>query len=148
MQPQQEVELNRHGVESRFSFSVVVVVVGQSVESVWVIAEGPEPVKMHVGAELQRQTSHDYTGAEPRCFQALGAPKDGQTLEVLGVEEDGSCGAFEVLNGVDDPQGHRSVEAEGEGGKKQQGVAVATQTFHKWTATSHQSPIPENNQQM
>lgn len=137
VQPQQEVKLSRHGVEFRLGLSVVVVVVSQSMESMWVIAEGPEPVEMHVGTELQRQTGHDYAGAEPHCSQALGAPEDGQTLEVLRVEEDRSCGAFKVLNGVDGPQGHGSIVAEGEGGNEQQGVAVGTQTFHKWTATSH-----------
>lgn len=135
VQPQQEVKLSRHGVEFRFSLSVIVVVVSQGMESMWVITERPEPVQMHIVTAFQRKASHDYAGAEPHCSQTLGAPEEGQTLDVAGVEENGPGGAFKVLNGVDSPQAHRCVVSEGEGGKEQQGVAVATQTLHKWTAT-------------
>lgn len=54
VQLQQEIKLCRHSVEFRFRFSVVVVVVRQGMEAVWVIAEGPEPVQVHVGTEFQR----------------------------------------------------------------------------------------------
>ena len=67
VQPQQEVKLSRHGVKFCFSLSVVVVVVGQGMESMWVITEGPEPVQMHVGTVFERQASHDNAGAEPHC---------------------------------------------------------------------------------
>ncbi len=103
-------------------------------KSLWVIAEGPESIQMHIGTEFQRQASHDYASAKSHCSKALGAPEGGQTLEVLRVKEDRSCGAFKVLNGVDGPQGHRSVVAVGEGRKEQQGVAIGAQTLHKWMA--------------
>lgn len=137
MQPQQEVKLSWHGVESLFSLSVIVVVVSQGLEVMWVITEGPEPIQMHVGTEFQRHASHDYAGAEPHCSEALGAPEERQFLKVLRVEEDGLDWAFKVLHGVEGPQGHRSVLAIGEGGKEQQGVAIATQTLHKRTTAPH-----------
>lgn len=111
------------------------------------VAEGPEPVQMNVGAELQCQANHDYSGAKPHCSHALGAPEDGQTLEVLGVEEDGPDGAFEVLNGVSNSEGHGGVVAIGEGGDEQQGVAVGFHILHKRTATPIKSTIPERHQQ-
>lgn len=148
VQPQQEVELGRHGVEFGFSRPVVVVVVGQGVEVVWVIAERPEAVQVHVLADLHRQTGHDDATAEPHRSQALRAPEVSQSLEVVGVKEDRPDGASEVLDGVESPHGDRSVVAVREGRKEQQGVVVDLQTFHKWTATPIQSPVPENEEQV
>lgn len=146
--PQQELKLSWHVVKFLFSLSVIVVVVLQGTESMWVSAEGPEPVQVHISTEFQRQASHDDAAAEPHCAQALGAPEEGQTLEVLGVKEDRSGGAFKVLNGVGGPQGHGSVVAIGEGGNEQQGVAIDVQTLHERTAAPHESAVPENKQQM
>lgn len=143
VQPQQEVELSRHGMEFLFCLSVIVVVVGQGVEAIWVMIEGPESIQMHIITDFQRQASHDYASAEPHCSQALGTPEDGQTLEVCRVEEDWPGGAFKVLNAVVGPHGNRSVVAIGEGRKEQQGVAIAAQALHKWSSTPHESSIPE-----
>ena len=67
VQLQQEVKLSRHGVVS-VSFYVIIVVVSQGIESMWVITEGPEPVQMHVCTEFQRQANHHYAGTEPLWF--------------------------------------------------------------------------------
>lgn len=114
----------------------------------WVVAEGPEPVQMNIGAEFQCQANHDYSGAKPHCSHALGAPEDGQTLKVFRVEEDGSDGAFEVLDCVSDSEGHAGVVAKGEGGDEQQGVAVGSHVLHKRAATPIKSTIPERQQQV
>lgn len=148
VQPQQEVELGRHGVELGFSLSVVVVVVGELAVVVRVAAEGPEAVQVHVLAQLHRQAGHDDAAAEPHRPQALRAPEVGQFLEVVGVEEDGPDGAVEVLHGVGRPQGDGSVVAVGEGRKQQQGVAVDLQTLREGTATPVQSPVSGNKEQV
>ncbi|TNN85912.1 hypothetical protein EYF80_003756 [Liparis tanakae] len=57
------------------------VVVRQGLESVRVIAEGPEPVQMHIGTLFQRHAGHDQPGAGPRCSEALGLPEEGQILK-------------------------------------------------------------------
>lgn len=146
VQLQQEVELGRHGVEFLFSLYVVVVVVLQGTVSVRVGAERPESIQMHIGAQLQSQADHDQAAAEPYRPHAFGTPEDGQILQVLWVKENGPGGASEVLDGVQGPQGHRSVGAIGEGGNEQQGVAVGAQTLHEWTPASYESAIPEDTQ--
>lgn len=146
VQLQQEVKLGRHGVEFLFSLYVVVVVVPQFMASMRVGAERPESVQMHIGTQLQSQADHDQAAAKPYRSYTFGTPEDGQILEVIWVKENRPGGAFEVLDGVQGPQGHRSVVAIGEGGNEQQGVAVGAQTLHEWTPASHESPVPENTQ--
>lgn len=148
VQPQQEAELVRHGVDLHFGLPVVVVVVRQVQEGVRVDPEGPEPVQVHVVAELQRQAGHDEARAEPRGPQALRAPEHGQTLEVPRVKEDGPDGTPKVLDGVESPEGDGGVAAVGEGGKEQHGVAVAVQILYERAAASIQSRVPANTKPM
>lgn len=142
VQPQQGVELGRHGVQLGLHLPVVVVVVCQFVEVERVRAEGPEAVEVHVGAQLQRQARHDDARAEAHLFEALAAPEGGQVLEVIRVEEDGLGGAPEVLHGVGGAQGHGSVGGEGEGGDEDEGVAVGPEALDEGTAAPHQSAEP------
>lgn len=143
VQPQQELKLGRHGVEHLLGLHVVVVVVGERVRPVRVGAEGPEAVQVHVGAHLQRQADHDQAGAHAHGPQALRAPELGQLMQVVGVEEDQPGGTAEVLDGVEGPHGHGRVEAVGEGGHEQHGVAVGAQALHERTPTAHQGAVPE-----
>ena len=129
------VELSRHGVDSLLGLSVVIVMIGEGLLSVQVLAERPEAIQIHVGAELQRQTGHHHPRAEPHRLQALRSPEAGQALEVLWVEEYGPRGAVKVLDGVEGPQGHGRIVAVGERRQEDQGVAVATQTLHEGSAT-------------
>lgn len=85
VQLQQQFKLSWHGMEYLFRLSIIVVVVSQGLESMWVIAEGPEPVQMHIGTLFQRHAGHDQTGAGPECSEALGLPEEGQILEILWV---------------------------------------------------------------
>lgn len=148
VQPQQEVELVRHGVDLHFRFPVVVIVICQVLVAVRVNVEGPEPVQVHVFTDLQRQAGHDDARAEPRRPQALRAPEVGQALEVPRVEENRSDGTSEVLDGVEGPQRNGGVSAVGEGGKKEHGVPVAAQILYKRASTSVQSGVPTNRKQM
>lgn len=141
VEPQQVVKLSWHGMYCLFTLPVVIVVVGERLASVGVLVEGPEPVKVHVGTELQRQASHNHARAEPYGPQALCPPEACQALEVLWVEEDGPGGTVKVLDGVEGPERHRCVVTIGEGRQEHQGVAVAMQTLHKRSTAFLQTPI-------
>lgn len=74
------VKLSGHGVHRLLTLPVVVVMVGEGLVSVGVFIKGPEPVEMHIGAQLQRQASHDESCAEAYRSQALALPEARQTL--------------------------------------------------------------------
>ena len=111
MKSQQVVKLSGHGMDFLLGLPVVIVVVCEGLVAVRVLAERPESVEVHVGAQLQRQAGHDEARAEADRAQALGAPEAGQAGQVVRAEEDGSRRTPEVLQGVDGTQGHRRVVA-------------------------------------
>ena len=121
---------------------VVIVVVCEGLVAVRVLAERPESVEVHVGAQLQRQAGHDEARAEADRAQALGAPEAGQAGQVVRAEEDGSRRTPEVLQGVDGTQGHRRVVAVWEGGEEDQGVAVGTEALHERPPALHEPSEP------
>lgn len=125
-----------------FWLSVIIVVIRQGVESMRVIAEGPEAVQVHVGTGFQRHAGHHYASGQSFWVQALGTPEECQILKVLGIEKDRTSRVFKVLHGVENPHGQRSVEAVGEGGKKNHGVSIGVEFLHKWTATGDKGPVP------
>lgn len=148
VQQHQEFKLIWHDVEVSFNFVVIVVVMSQFMEVVGVNAEGPEPVQVHVLAELLRQARHHDPRAESRRLQAPSAPELVQALQVLRVKEHRPDGTAKVLGGVEGPQRNGGVDAKGEGRKEQEGAAVLAQGLHKLTATLRQSSVPANIQLM